>query len=104
MVTVGGKGWLGGAATGRGTDGWFCSGRLGGVASLEEIDGWLCANWLACSRAVAKARTEAKRSSGFLASAVNTACSISGERLGSCWRSEGGGVTLCLMAISVKEP
>ena len=59
---------------------------------------------LACSNAVAKARTEAKRSSGFLARAVNTTCSMAGERAGSCACREGGGVTLCLMAISVKEP
>src|SRR5260370_42254374 len=97
--------WLDGVASGRNADSWFCLGWLNRVTSLRDTDCWLCSSrFAACSKAVAKARTEAKRFSGFLASAVSTTCSISGERVGSCWQSEGGGVTLCLTPISVKEP
>lgn len=59
---------------------------------------------LACSNALAKARTLPKRCLGSLASAVITTCSTSAEMLGTFSRSDGGDARQCLAAISVKKP
>src|SRR5712691_6683811 len=40
---------------------------------------------------------------GFLARAVITTCSTSGEIVGICSRKDGGGTMVCLMAISLYD-
>ena len=102
LVVFGGEviitGVIGGGVTVAGA-----RGRAG--AGDDMLIGWDC--WLgnvtrlACSNAVAKALTEAKRSSGCFAKAINITCSTSGESVERYSRREGGGMTLCLMAISV---
>ena len=59
---------------------------------------------LASSRASAKACTRSKRCFGFLASAFNTTCSTAGGMVETFSRKDGGGVSACLMAISVNDP
>ena len=76
---------------------WMLIGPLG-------FGGCVWASWLASSSAVTNARTEPKRSSDFLASAVRMTFSTAGGSDGKCGMSGAGGVTLCLTAISVKEP
>src|ERR1051325_8558328 len=77
----------------------------GGAICVGAIVGILAASpRLACSRAVAKAATLAKRCVGSLASAVNMTCSTSGEIEGTFSRREGTGDSICLTAISVNEP
>jgi len=108
---VGGSGWTAGVFISLGVwDGVAADARTmdtgGGVGS--DGTGFGCVDtgvdgvvWLACSKAVAKACTVAKRCLGSLASAVNTTCSTSSGKVGTFSRKEGGGVIKCLAKISV---
>src|SRR5215469_754228 len=78
-----------------------CTGVVGASISVGRKDR---STLLACSRAVAKARTFANRSCGFLASALITTYSTSGEMLGSLACRDGGGTIVCLMVSSEKVP
>src|ERR1700694_629390 len=58
----------------------------------------------ACSKALAKACTLPKRRCGSFARAVSTTCSSSGEMVGIFSDKGGGGIRICWLAISVKDP
>ena len=59
---------------------------------------------LACSNALAKACILPKRRCGSFSSAVSTTCSSVGKMFGMCSDKGGGGVSICWLAISAKEP
>src|SRR6266446_5020360 len=74
-----------------------CCDSLNGRRAAAEV-------WLACSRAVAKAWTLAKRWRGSFASAVSITCSTAGGMLGTFWRKGGGGAITCWVHSSMNEP
>ena len=67
----------------------------------EMEGGTLIAPWSQAARsAVAISRALAKRSNGFLASAVSTTCSSAWGRPGTCWAGRGGGSLTCLIRMA----
>ena len=59
---------------------------------------------LACTSALAKARSVAKRCCGSLARAIAMTCSTSSGSVGSLSRKDGTGANTCWLAISVNVP
>src|SRR5436309_16134030 len=62
------------------------------------------ADWLACSKAFAKACTLPKRCFGSLARAVITTCSTSCETPDDFSHNDGGDANMCCAQSSVNEP
>lgn len=81
-----------------------CGTSPGGIGVKCPVKESSWAILLACSKAVANACTLEKRCCGSFASALNTTSSTRDEMPEILPYRDGGGVSTCWLAISVKDP